>query len=551
MSDGAPRVAYFCMEFGLDPSFPIYAGGLGVLAGDHLKSARDLGVNLVGIGLLYREGYSRQRIDEHGWPVDEAASYDRDFLIDTGEQVTVQLRGEEAPIRIWRTEAFGNAPLYLLDTDVPGSNLWWVTKQLYGGVAQDRVAQEIVLGIGGVRALRKLGIDIDVYHFNEGHAALAGVELIREKMDQGHDFDTAWEEARRQVVFTTHTPVPAGNESHDHGLLEYMGAYNGLSRDEMVSIGGDPFGMTVAGLRLARLANGVTKLHGLTSRSMWSDVDEAAPIFAITNGAHVPTWQDEAIRNAQSDDELWRAHIEAKKRLIDSVHERIGVRFAEDRLLIGFARRAAAYKRADLIFARPDIIEPLLQSGEIQLLFAGKAHPQDEPGKEIIARLVRMSQRFPESVIFVEDYDMDLARLMVTGCDVWLNNPQRPLEASGTSGMKAALNGVLNLSVLDGWWVEGCRHGVTGWQIGDAYEGPGQYDHDAYSLYKVLMDDVMPTYYENREHWLRMMRESIDMARTRFSTDRMVADYHNLMYLPTASLQRHRKTMPVLELQQV
>lgn len=551
MSEGAPRVAYFCMEFGLDPSFPIYAGGLGVLAGDHLKSARDLGINLVGVGLLYREGYTRQRINEHGWPMDEPAYFDRDFLIDTGEQITVEIRGGEAPVRIWKTEAFGNAPLYLLDTDVPGSDYWWVTKQLYGGVAQDRIAQEIVLGIGGVRALRKLGIEVDVYHFNEGHAALAGIELIREKMAEGRDFETAWAETRRQVVFTTHTPVPAGNESHDLDLLEYMGAYNGLTREQMIRIGGDPFGMTVAGLRLSCLANGVTQLHGLTARSMWSDIDGAAPILSITNGTHIPTWQEEAIRNAQSDDELWEAHMDAKRRLIQEVHKRTGVILDENRLLIGFARRAAAYKRADLIFSRPDVIEPLLSSGEIQLLFSGKAHPQDEPGKEIIARLIRMSRQFPENVVFVEDYDIHLARLMVSGCDVWLNNPQRPLEASGTSGMKAALNGVLNLSVLDGWWVEGCWHGVNGWQIGNAYEGPGQYDHDAYSLYKVLMDEVMPTYYNERDRWIRMMRESIEMARARFSSDRMVQEYHNLMYLPAASMQRNRKALPVLELQQV
>lgn len=532
------KVAYFCMEYGLDERLPLYAGGLGILAGDHLKSAHDLEIPLVGIGLLWQEGYSRQVL-QNGWPHDEVTLYDRDMLEDTGEQITVYVRGAEIPVKIWRTTAYGNAPLYLLDTNVPGSDFWWITKRLYGGAEQDRVAQEIVLGIGGVRALRKLGIEAEVYHFNEGHAVLAGVELIREKMDRGAAFDEAWGQTREEVVFTTHTPVPAGNEYHDHGLLQYMGAYNGLNYQQMELLGGDPFGMTVAGLRLASTANGVAKLHGITSRNMWNDIDDAAPIIAITNGVHIGTWQDEGIRKAQDSNlALWRAHMAAKRRLIRSIEERGGATFDERKLLIGFARRAAAYKRSDLIFQRPDVIDPLLESGQVQLVFAGKAHPHDEAGRSILSHLISMSERYPGSVVFLPDYNMEIARLVVSGCDVWLNNPQRPLEASGTSGMKAAMNGVLNLSVLDGWWPEGCWHGSTGWQIGGGYEGPGQHQHDLVSLYDVLINEVMPTYYRDRPKWINMMRDSIDMACSRFSSGRMVEEYHNLLYLPVATAKR-------------
>lgn len=536
---GGPRVAYFCMEYGLSEKFPIYAGGLGILAGDHLKSAHDMDLPLVGLGLLYREGYTRQRIDESGWPQDEECTYERDFLEDTGEIIHVYVRGTEIPCKIWRTTAFGNAPLILLDTDVPGSDYWWVTKRLYGGAEQDRVAQEIVLGIGGVRALRRLGIDVEVYHFNEGHAALAGIELIREKMEAGDAFEEAWRKTRQEVVFTTHTPVPAGNEYHDHGLLQYMGAYNGLSYEQMASLGGDPFGMTVAGLRLAHLANGVAKLHGITSRNMWTDIPDAAPIVTITNGVHAPTWQDEGVRRTSGNRRgLWKAHVDAKRRLIREVEARTKVALNPDKLLIGFARRAATYKRSDLIFQRAEVIDPLLAAGEVQLLFAGKAHPNDEAGKAIIAHLVQMAEKYPSSVVFLEDYDMAMGRLITAGCDVWLNNPRRPLEASGTSGMKAAMNGVLNLSILDGWWPEGCLHGENGWQVGGGYEGPGQHEKDLMSLYDTLLHEVLPVYYEDRARWVEMMQASIDMATARFTSDRMLLEYHNLMYLPAASVRR-------------
>lgn len=528
-----PRVAYFCMEFGLHEEFAIYSGGLGILAGDHLKSAAGMGLPLVGIGLLWRQGYTVQLIDANGRPYDVFPTYSYDFLKDTGVKVKVNIRGRDTWCRVWMVDKYGNAPLYLLDTNVPENEERekWINFKLYGGDSEARVAQEMVLGIGGVRALRALGIEVDIYHFNEGHAVFAGVELIREKMEQGRSFDSAWQEIRPQIVFTTHTPVPAGNESHQHALLQYMGAYNNLNYEQMKSLGGDPFGMTVAGLRLARIANAVAELHGKTSRRLWGNIFGAAPIIHVTNGVHLGTWQDEGIRKAYREgNDIWAEHQRAKRQLIQEIGSRTSVWLSPDSLLMGFARRAAPYKRSDLIFGKPELIEPLLNSGKIQLVFSGKAHPQDEKGKEIVSHLVASARRFPKSVVFLENYDMKLGRLLTRGCDVWLNNPRRPQEASGTSGMKAAMNGVLNLSVLDGWWPEGCQHGVTGWQFGDAYEGSDQDKHDLDCLYEVLIKEVIPTYYYDRSKWVEMMKASIEMSQWRFSSDRMVQDYYHLVY---------------------
>ena len=529
-----PRVAYFCMEYGLSEDLPIYAGGLGILAGDILKGAHDAKLPLIGVGILWKEGYTSQFIDERGWPYDKPTAYDRDLLHDTGIVVHVIIRGEEVPVRVWRVDAYDNAPLYLLDTALPGSSYGWITNRLYGGSDHDRIAQEIVLGIGGVRALEALGHTIDVYHFNEGHAVLAGIELIRQKMAKGKSFQRALEATRREVVFTTHTPVMAGNEAHDHGLLQYVGAYNGLSREQMERIGGDPFNMTVAGMRLARMANGVSKLHGMTARSMWCDIDDRAPIVAITNGVHVDTWMHPSVRRAYAANlGIWSPHMEAKKELLQTIAKRAGVQLNPQFMLIGFARRAAVYKRPEFIFHRMDIIEPLLASGRVQMVFSGKAHPRDESGKQVLSKVVEMTRRFPQSVVFLENYDMELGRLLTAGCDVWLNNPQRPLEASGTSGIKAALNGGLNLSVLDGWWLEGCQHGINGWQFGGGYEGELQSKYDLVSLYEVLLEEVIPTYYEHPHKWQKMMRAAVDTAYHRFSTKRMLAEYYNVLYQPS------------------
>ncbi|MGE5585961.1 MAG: alpha-glucan family phosphorylase [Bacillota bacterium] len=531
-----PRVAYFCMEFGLHESLRIYAGGLGILAGDYLKSACDLNLPVVGVGVLWRQGYTKQLIGQDGRPFDAYPCYSYDFLEDTRKTVTVKIRGRDVVCKIWMVDSYGNAPLYLLDTNVPGNEDKWITGQLYGWFGEERVAQEMVLGIGGVRALRALGIDVDVYHFNDGHPVFAGMELIREKMSQGASFDRALAATRQEIVFTTHTPVKEGNESHRHEILRYMGAYNGLSKEQMVQIGGEPFNMTVAGLRLSRISNAVAELHCGTADRMWQDVTGRAPIIAVTNGVHPGTWQDEAVRRAyESGGDLWRAHLRAKEALLAEVEARCGVALRPDSIVVGFARRAAPYKRSDLVFRRPDIIEPYLKSGRLQLVFAGKAHPLDDAGHDIVANLVRMTKRYPESVVFLQDYDMEVGRLMTRGCDVWLNNPVRPMEASGTSGMKAAMNGVLNVSVLDGWWPEACRHGENGWQFGDGYEGPGQDDHDLDALYKVLLGEVLPTYYENREKWVEMMKASIASTAEKFSSHRMLQEYYSRLYIPVAA----------------
>lgn len=530
-----PTVAYFCMEYGLHSDFKIYAGGLGILAGDYLKGAKDIGAPVVGIGIKWKQGYTDQRIDEDGKPYDSYHNYDYDFLEDTGVKVGVKIRDVDVLCKVWKTEKFGNNPLYLLDTDIPENADTWVTGQLYGWFGEERIAQEIVLGIGGVRALRALQIPVEVYHFNEGHAALAATELIREKMSAGSTFEEAWNATREEVVFTTHTPIREGNEAHPLERLEYMSAYNGLTREQMEQIGGNPFNMTVAGLRLSRISNGVARLHAETANRMWQDVAGRSAIIGITNAVHPPTWVDERITRAYEEGgDLWGAHMELKRELLDFIQERTGIALNPDRLLIGFSRRAASYKRSDLIFSKPEVIAPYLEAGTIQIVFSGKAHPQDDNGKRIISHLVAMMRKYPESVVFLENYDMTIGARLTRGSDVWLNNPRRPLEASGTSGMKAAMNGVLNCSILDGWWPEACLHGENGWQIGGGFEASdfaAQDRHDSEALYETLLGSVFPTYYENRPQWVRMMKRSIETTREAFATKRMLDDYYRLMYI--------------------
>jgi len=550
-----PRVAYFCMEYGLHPEFHLYAGGLGILAGDYLKAAHDLNLPVVGVGLLWRQGYTRQVLDAQGVPYDTYPIYDYDFLKDTGVKVNVDIRGRAVACKVWLVDKYDNAPLYLLDTNLPENDDRWITGQLYGWFGEERVAQEMVLGIGGVRALRALNIPVDVYHFNEGHAALAALELIKEKMNarslagsgsgSGYeaDYNQALTATQSEIVFTTHTPVKEGNESHPLSLLEYMGAFNGLSREQMIALGGDPFNMTVAGLRLSRIANGVSALHGQTAQQMWKDVAGAAPIIAITNGVHAGTWQDARIRRAyETGADLWQPHQEAKQELISAVQARTGTQLNPDSLLIGFARRAVPYKRSDLIFSDPQIIEPYLRDDRIQIIFSGKAHPLDDQGKAIVARLVSFSKVYPNSVVFLENYDMEIGRLLTRGTDVWLNNPKRPLEASGTSGMKAAMNGILNVSVLDGWWPEGCIHDVNGWEFGHGYEGEKADEIDLAGLYQVMLGQVVPTFYQNRPKWMRMMRAAVDMSTERFSASRMMHEYFDRMYVDLEGRQQQAQS---------
>ncbi len=536
-----PSVAYFCMEYGLSSDFKIYAGGLGILAGDYLKGAKDHDCPIVGVGIKWKQGYGDQMIDAKGQPFDAYHNYSYDFLKDTGVTVEVEIRGQKVKCKVWLVDGFGNAPLYLLDTDLPENADRWITGQLYGWFGEERIAQEMVLGIGGVRALRALGIAVDVYHFNEGHALFAGFELLREELEsmkkkQKKPFKTALERVRQKVVFTTHTPVVQGNESHPIDRLLYMGANLGLSRKQLKKLGGEPFNMTVGALRLSRKSNAVAQLHGQTANKMWAHVKRRSEIVAITNGVHVPTWVDPAVVKAATSrkkNALLHAHMANKKALVDFVKARTRKKLDEEKLIIGFARRAVAYKRANLIFRKPEIIEPLLKSQDIQIIFSGKSHPLDDHGKELVANLVAMARKYPKSVVFLENYDMNIGAAMTRGVDVWLNNPVRPKEASGTSGMKAAMNGVLNLSTLDGWWPEACQHGVNGWQFGDGFESddPHEQDkHDLDALYKVLQEEVLPVFYEDKEKWEQMMKASISTTLEQFSVKRMLDEYYALLY---------------------
>ncbi len=543
------KVAYFCMEYGLDENLPIYAGGLGILAGDVLKAAKENEYPLIGIGLLWRQGYTNQIIGDDDRPVDTYPRNDHiyDLAEDTGKDITVSIKNKEVICKIYKLDCYDNSELYLLDTNHPDNDgeAKWITGQLYGWFSEERIAQEIVLGIGGIKAMRELDLDIDVYHFNEGHAALAATELIKEKRAKGATFEEALEDVREEVVFTTHTPVPQGNEEHSLKTLEYMGAFNGLTIDQMVRIGGAPFNMTVAGLRLSSVANGVAQLHGETANKMWEDVDDRAPIKAITNGVHLNTWVDQRMIDAYKDKgDLWSTHQEIKSELIDFVADKTGTELDEDKLLIGFARRAAPYKRADLIFSDLEKIRPYFEKGEIQIIFSGKAHPLDDTGKELVEILVEMTKEFPDSVVFLEDYDMEIGRMLTRGVDVWLNNPRRPKEASGTSGMKAAMNGILNVSILDGWWPEACEHGVNGWQFGDAFESEDveeQDKHDLEALYEVLLEEVLPTYYDKKDKWKKMMRESIASTLERFNAKVMIENYYQMMYSKKVRKNADRK----------
>jgi starch phosphorylase len=578
-------VAYFSCEFGLDESLPIYSGGLGVLSGDHLKSASELGVPLVGVGLLYREGYFRQQLDENGRQVERYPVNDFERLPVTREDVTVTVElalGEDEPVpvraQVWRAQV-GRTPLYLLDTDVEGNADWAreITDALYGGDREHRIHQEVVLGVGGVRALRELGVEPTVYHMNEGHSTFLQLERLRELVaDQGMDRDAAVQRLRASTVFTTHTPVPAGNEVFDAGLVRRnvaaLAARGGFEWDEFVALGRvDPddesFGLTPFALRTASYANGVSELHGEVSREMWHELwpdrrVEDVPIRSITNGVHARTWISETLAGALGAEEetgtpdfarayelddatLWRIHRAAKEELLRYMAEsrRAEHAFDPETLTIGFARRFATYKRADLLFSDPDRLAALLNDAgrPFQLVLAGKAHPADEGGKALIQRVVEFARdpRANGRIVFLEDYETTLARYLVQGVDVWLNTPRRPLEASGTSGMKAALNGGVNCSILDGWWVEG-HTPDTGFAIGDDAVARSDAEQDALdrdSLFSVLERQVLPAFYERDENgipqrWIELMRNSIAQLGARFNTNRMVVEYVEGLYLP-------------------
>lgn len=535
-SKSLPRVAYFCMEYALQSDVKLYAGGLGILAGDYLKGAKDHGYPMVGIGIKWKQGYTDQRIAKGDKVIDTYPIYKYPFLKDTGVVVTVKIRQRDVKCKVWLDESHGTVPLYLLDTDVPGNEDGWITGQLYGWFGEERIAQEMVLGVGGVRALRALGIKVDTYHFNEGHALFAGFELVREKVKKGIPYATAVKKTREQIVFTTHTPIVQGNESHYISRLMYMGADLGVFNEKKLeALGGSPFNMTVGALRLSRKSNAVAQLHGVTANAMWKKVKGRSEIIAITNAIHRPTWVDpKMIEAAEKGGDLWNLHRDNKRRLLAFVKERTGVQLKEEALTIGFSRRAVPYKRSDFIFSDPAKVDNLFKSGKLQIIFSGKAHPLDDRGKEIVENIVRLTRKYPNSVVFLENYDMTIGSMLVRGTDIWLNNPRRPQEASGTSGMKAAMNGVPNLSILDGWWPEACDHGVNGWQFGNGYESKDEKKLDANdqkALYEVLLKEVIPTYYDNRQKWVSIMQASILTTKDQFAVKRMLEEYYQKLYM--------------------
>ena len=607
-----PRpVAYFSAEFGIHESVPIYSGGLGVLAGDHVKSASDLDIPLVAIGLFYGHGYFRQRLDSSGWqqedylPTDVSRLPMEPAIGANGAPVEIQVDTRRGPIKakLWRMKV-GRIDLLLLDSNVEG-NLpedRELTSQLYGGDGRTRIRQELLLGVGGVRALRAMGITPGVYHMNEGHSGFAVLEAIRARMaDEGIGFHQAVPVVAREVVFTTHTPVPAGHDRFGADLIdEHLGPLRehlGISHETLMELGSEhrgqyhEFCMTVLGLKLSRRANAVSSLHGEVSREMWTGLfpgrcGDDVPIGHITNGVHVPSWLApqmfrlydrhlgvnwhrqsgephiwDGIENID-DAELWETHSSLKARMLDFIrrraveqaaprHEsmatlsRLGKVLSPDALTIGFARRFATYKRANLLLADIERLGAMVNDPKrpVQFVFAGKAHPRDEPGKKVlqeIAQLMRDSQ-FADRFVFVEDYDINVGRHLVQGVDVWLNNPRRPLEASGTSGQKVVLNGGLNLSVLDGWWAE-AYDGMNGFAIGKGRTHSNMDVHDqrdSEDLYRVLRDEVIPLYYQRDRDglphgWIKRMKRTIRTLGWRFNADRMVMDYTLKCYVPAA-----------------
>jgi starch phosphorylase len=608
-------IAYFCAEFGIHESFMNYSGGLGVLAGDHLKSASDLGLPLVGIGLLYQEGYFRQYLSQSGWQNERYADIDvhstpvQPVLDADAAHVTVcvDMPAGTCHARVWKVQV-GRIPLYLLDTNIPENTdpaLRDVSDRLYGGTIDTRVMQELLLGIGGIRALDAMGIDPTVVHVNEGHAAFCLLERTRLLMQRMHlAFHEAWRLTQAATVFTTHTPVPAGNEVFQHALLHtYLHRYiEGLGIDwtAFLQLGAQRtpddavgFSMTVLGLRGSAFRNGVSQLHGAVARTMWHDTWQGfhvheVPIRGITNGIHTATWVSTELaqvldtyvgqewrthpqhasswaRAAQIPaSELWNVRQTRRRMLVEAARDHILLRHSAsltatqaedinacldpDIMTIGFARRFATYKRADLLMHDMDRLCAIVSNPDrpVQIVLAGKAHPRDIQGKELIQKVHAQIRQYglERRIIFLEDYDMSIARHLVQGCDIWLNTPKRPHEASGTSGMKAALNGGLHCSILDGWWAE-AYNGANGFAIGhgESADTPEQDASDAYALYDLLDREIVPLFYTRDTHglphgWLHVIQESIRTNAWRFAAHRMVGDYLHSSYVPAA----HQRT---------
>ena len=564
MSPGQlPRIAYFSMEIGLESNLPTYSGGLGVLAGDTLRSAADLGLHMVGVSLVYREGYFRQHLDAQGNQTESPASWTPEKILEPMEpQVTIAIEGRQVKVRAWRYEIQGlfghQVPVYFLDTALPENSSWdqTLTDHLYGGDSHYRLCQETVLGMGGIALLSALALeDRVIYHMNEGHAALLTLSLLESQCRQGQSLapsEEAVEAVRQKCLFTTHTPVPAGHDQFPWDLVKQVLGQDraALLEATQCCVNGN-LNMTYLALRFARYINGVAMRHGEISTGMFPHY----PIDAITNGVHAVTWTsppfadlfDRRISEWRQDNfylryavglslhEVTEAHIQAKRALLAEVERQSGVHLPESAMTIGFARRATTYKRPDLLFSDLERLKGMAQRvGPIQVIYGGKAHPRDEGGKEMIRRVFQAAATLGDAVrmVYLENYDMALGKIVCAGVDLWLNTPLRPQEASGTSGMKAALNGVPSLSVLDGWWVEGHVEQVTGWAIGDDSTSPGDYSQDAASLYDKLERIILPLYYGKPEAYAKVRRAAIALNGSFFNTQRMVSQYVTNAYFP-------------------
>ena len=552
-------LAYFSMEIAIRPDMPTYSGGLGVLAGDTLRSAADLALNMVGVTLVHRKGYYNQHLDAEGNQTESAQPWlPEQKLIAEEPKVTVAIEGRPVTIRAWRYEVHGatghTMPIYMLDTNLEENDPTdrKLTDHLYGGDGNYRLRQEAVLGLGGPRMLAALGYEPMVFHMNEGHASLLTVAALEQRLG-GRSLELATEDdfdaVRELCVFTTHTPVPAG---HDRFSREQANRILGVERTNLIErVGGFHDGllnMTYVALRFSRFVNGVAMQHGKVSRAMFPEYK----ISAITNGIHAPTWTSEAIQEVFDQhmprwrqdnvklryaidipsEEIHLAHQASKRRLIQEVNSRSGAQLDEDVFTIGFARRAATYKRADLFFHDPERLARLARRhGGLQVLYSGKAHPADAPGKAKIKRVIELARELESDtlkIVYLENYNWELGALLTQGVDLWLNTPKRPYEASGTSGMKAAINGVPSLSILDGWWIEGWIEGVTGWAIEDREDEGGE----AASLYEHLEQVILPTYYREHERWHRIMRSAIALNGSFFNTQRMIEQYLLNAYFP-------------------
>ena len=565
-------VAYFSMEIAINPAMPTYSGGLGVLAGDTLRSTADLGVPLVAFSLVHRKGYFQQHLNEAGMQSEDIQPWNpADFCTEEKARVTVSVEERIVTVRCWRYDLVGRfghvVPIYLLDTDLDVNSGWdrGLTDHLYGGDTNYRLQQEIVLGMGGVRMAHALGLRINVYHMNEGHAALLTLALLESQLGGGPEgaaTDSDMEVVRRKCVFTTHTPVPAGHDRFStEQAIRILGGERTARLEKLGCFRDGLLNMTLLALRFSRYANGVAMKHGKVSQAMFPEFT----IDSITNGVHAPTWISEPVEHLLDEHvPAWRrdnlylrnmidvpepqmleAHARAKENLLAEVGSRTGLVLNPKVLTLGFARRAATYKRATLLFTDPERLKEIAaKAGGLQILYAGKAHPQDEPGKALIQQVVEEAAKLSNSdlrIVYLENYAWDLGAQLTAGVDVWVNTPKRPYEASGTSGMKAAMNGVPSLSILDGWWIEGCIEGVTGWAIEDGANDA----EEANSLYTKLETAVVPLYRDTPEKWARLMRTTLAFNGSYFNTNRMVKQYARNAYYPELPPTAARVEEPV------